>query len=93
MRLRALVSTGAATDANALMRRVQALVNESEERQRQDLAIRMTQFGREVEMQRRSDLARINGVFGQLNGRTGVVEGNQREVVNLLRRVSTQQVP
>jgi anti-sigma factor RsiW len=81
------------TDANALLRRVQTLVNESEERQRQDLAIRMTQFGREVEMQRRSDLARINGVFGQLNGRTGVVEGNQREVVNLLRRVSTQQVP
>jgi anti-sigma factor RsiW len=87
------IPTGATIDANALLRRVQTLVNESEERQRQDLAIRMTRFGREVEMQRRSDIARINGVFGQLNGRTGVVEGNQREVVNLLRRVSTQQVP
>jgi hypothetical protein len=87
------LSPGATIDADALLRRVRTLVNESEERQRQDLAIRMTQFGREVEMQRRSDLARINGVFGQLNGRTGVVEGNQREVVNLLRRVSTQQVP
>jgi hypothetical protein len=87
------ISTSASVDANALLRRVQALVNESEERQRQDLAIRMTRFGREVESQRRSDIARINGVFGQLNGRTGVVEGNQREVVNLLRRVSTQQVP
>ena len=87
------VSTSATVDANALLRRVQALVNESEERQRQDLAMRMTRFGREVEIQRRSDIARINGVFGQLNGRTGVVEGNQREVVNLLRRVSTQQVP
>jgi hypothetical protein len=86
------VSTGA-VDTNALLRRVQTLVNESEERQRQDLAIRMTRFGREVEIQRRSDIARINGVFGQLNGRTGAVEGNQREVVNLLRRVSTQQVP
>ena len=87
------LSTGATVDADALLRRVRTLVNESEERQRQDLAIRMTRFGREVEMQRRSDIARINGVFGQLNGRTGVVEGNQREVVNLLRRVSTQQIP
>jgi hypothetical protein len=87
------LSTGTTIDADTLLRRVRTLVNESEERQRQDLAIRMTQFGREVEMQRRSDLARINGVFGQLNGRTGVVEGNQREVVNLLRRVSTQQIP
>ena len=46
MRRRAPIPTGAAIDANALFRRVQALVNESEERQRQDLAIRMTRFGR-----------------------------------------------
>jgi hypothetical protein len=84
----------ASVDGEAVVRRVQALINQSEQRQRQDLAIRMTQFDRDVEMRRRTDLARINGVVGQLNGRTGAVEGYQRDMVNLLRRVSsTQQVP
>ncbi len=71
-------------DANALLRRVQALVNDSEERQRQELALRMTQFGRDIQ----SDLVRMNQGFRQLQGRTIVVEGNQREMLNLVRRVS-----
>jgi hypothetical protein len=31
--------------------------------------------------------------FRQLQGRTGMVEGRQSEMINYLRRVSTQQVP
>jgi hypothetical protein len=79
-------------DADALLRRVEALVAESERRQRQELAVRMAQFGRDVQ----SDLFRINQGFRHLQGRTGLVEGNQREIVNLVnqvRRASTQQVP
>ena len=84
--------SGSRVDSDALMRRVEALVAESERRQRQELAVRMAQFGRDVQ----SDLIRINQGFRQLQGRTGLVEGNQREIVNLVnqvRRVSTQQVP
>jgi hypothetical protein len=76
-------------DADALLRRVQTLVNESERRQQQELAVRMAQFGRDVQ----SDLYRINQGFRQLQGQTRAVEGNQREIVNFVRRVSTQQIP
>jgi hypothetical protein len=76
-------------DADALLRRVQALVNESERRQQQELAVRMAQFGRDVQ----NDLVRMNQGFRQLQGRTGMVEGRQSEMINYLRRVSTQQVP
>lgn len=76
-------------DADALLRRVQALVAESERRQQQELAVRMAQFGRDVQ----GDLVRINQGFRQLQGRTGMVEGRQSEMINYLRRVSTQQVP
>lgn len=80
-------------DMQALMRRVDALVIESEQRQQQQLALRMSQFGREVEMQRRLDLRNISNGFGQLQGRTNAMEGNQREMLNLVRRVSTTPVP
>jgi len=76
-------------ETNAVLRQVRALVNESEERQRQELALRMTQFGRDV----RTDLIRMNQGFRQLQERTGMVESSQRGVMSLMRRVSTQQVP
>jgi anti-sigma factor RsiW len=79
----------ASVDQDALLRRVQALVNESERRQQQELAVRMAQLGRDVQ----SDLFRINQGFRQLQGQTRAVEGNQREIVNFVRRVSTQQIP
>jgi hypothetical protein len=84
----------ATIDGNVLMRRVQSLVDESERRQREELALRLTQVNRDFEMQRRADLMKINSDFRQLQGRTGYVEGYQREIANVLRRVSsTQQVP
>jgi hypothetical protein len=82
-------AAAASVDADALLRRVQVLVTESERRQQQELAVRMAQLGRDVQ----SDLFRINQGFRQLQGQTRAVEGNQREIVNFVRRVSTQQVP
>jgi hypothetical protein len=82
-------ATVASADADLLLRRVQSLVAESERRQQQELALRFARFGRDVQ----GDLYRMNQGFRQLQGRTGVVEGNQRELVNFVnqvRRVSTQ---
>lgn len=77
----------------ALMRRVESLVDASEQRQRHELALRMVQFGRDFERQRRTDLISISQDLGQLRGRTNTMEGSQRQMVDILRRVSTTQVP
>lgn len=77
------VSTPA--ESNAFMRRVDARISETERRQREELAERMTQFAREVRM----DLFRVNQGFRHLEGRTVSIEGNQRQMLDaLVRRVS-----
>ncbi len=86
-------SAPAATDNAAILRRVQAMLDESEQRQRQELAVRLIQLNRDVEMRRRADLVNINQGFGALTGRTFKVEAGQQEVGNLLRRVAAQPIP
>lgn len=83
-------NTPATIDSAAILRRVQALVEESEQRQRQELALRVTQVRREVEMNRQADLIRIDRTFGTLQGRAFKTAADQQEVMNLLRRVSVQ---
>jgi hypothetical protein len=73
-------------DAAALMRRVDARIGETERRQREELAQRMTQFVRDVQI----DLYRMNQGFRHLEGRTVSIEGNQRQMLDVVRRVSTQ---
>lgn len=80
------------TSDAALLRRVQSLIDASEQRQRQELALRLTQFGRDIEVQRRTDLVRIEQGVGQLQGRTGAEVARQRELLNYLVRVSGRQV-
>ncbi|MDP1569880.1 MAG: zf-HC2 domain-containing protein [Vicinamibacterales bacterium] len=79
-----------AFDADDLLARVTALVEESELRQRQELAYRLTQFNRDMEMQRRADLVRIERGVGQMEGRTGAEVARQREMLNYLVRASQQ---
>jgi hypothetical protein len=74
----------------ALLRRVQALIEQSEERQRREIAQRLSDIVSEVEMQRRADLRGVQQKFGQLEGQTGIVVRQNQEVVNYLRRVSQQ---
>jgi len=74
-----------ASDAETLAR-VRGLIEASEKRQQQELALRLTQFVRDVEMQRRADLVKINQGFGQLEGRTGAEVERQREAINYLIR-------
>jgi anti-sigma factor ChrR (cupin superfamily) len=72
-------------DAGTLAR-VRALIEASEKRQQQELALRLTQFGRDIDLQRRADLVRVEQGIGQLEGRTGAEVARQREAINYLIR-------
>jgi len=74
-----------AADAETLAR-VRALIEASEKRQQQELALRLTQFGRDIDLQRRADLVRVEQGIGQLEGRTGAEVARQREAINYLIR-------
>lgn len=78
-------------DDDAVLTQVRALLQESEERQRRELALRTAQMMRDVENQRRIDLAQVQQTWGQLQGVTGAEVQQQRELLNALaRRVSLQ---
>lgn len=78
-------------DADALLRQVRALVDESELRQRRELALRITQLNRDMDIQRRADLVRIEQGLGQVEGRTGAEMARQRQLLNYVMRVSSPQ--
>ena len=75
------------------MQRVAQLIEESEQRQQRQLALRLTQFNRDLEVQRRSDLVRINQGFGQFEGRAGAEIARQRQMLDYIMRVSAQPPP
>jgi hypothetical protein len=68
--------------------RVRTLIQDSERRQQQELALRLTQFSRDLDLQRRADLVRIDQGIGQLEGRTGAEVARQREMLNYIVRTS-----
>ena len=73
-----------------LLRRVQAMIEQSEQKQQRELALRLAQVVRDVDVQRRADLLRVEQNFGQLEGQTGAAVAQQRELLNYLVRVSEQ---
>jgi hypothetical protein len=73
-----------------LLAQVRALIDESEQRQQRELALRTQQIFRDFESQRRVDLARIESNFGQIEGLTGAQAREQQQMLNLLMRVSEQ---
>jgi len=89
----ASVAARAGGDEQAILRRVQSLIQESERRQQQDLALRLRQFGSDVEMQRRADLVRLEQGFDRFQGRSGAAIAQQQRVLDLLVRASTTKVP
>ncbi len=81
------VSPSATTDSE--LRRVRALLEDSEQRQRRDLALRLAEMAREVESQRQSDLARIDRNLGIIQSRTGMEVMRTQQQFNILaQRVS-----
>lgn len=80
--LPAPVQTSARTDDEALMKRVRTLLTESEEKQRGELALRTAQVLRDIEIQRKVDMATVQQNIGQIQGATGVELRQQRELYN-----------
>ncbi len=78
-------------DSEALLQQVRALISESERRQQQELTLRTAELVKDVDAQRRGDLARIERTFGQMEGTTGVQVEQQRQLLNYLMRVSQRQ--
>jgi hypothetical protein len=73
----------------ALLRRVRQLIDESEVRQQQNLAVRITELSRDFDLQRRADLVQIEQGFGRLAGQREAEAAEQRRLINAI-RVSQQ---
>jgi len=71
-----------------LLARVRALIDESEQRQRRELALRTAEVLRDVDAQRQSDFVRVQRAFGQFEGQTGAEFQRQRQDLNNLIRVA-----
>ena len=78
-----------ASEAQVLAR-VRALIEESEQRQHRELALRTADIMRDVDSQRGADLAQIQRNFGQMEGVTSAEVREQRQLLNYLMRVSQQ---
>lgn len=76
-------------DGDAVVRRVRALIAESEQRQQRELALRVAEMARETQMQRQADLVKIERSLGMIQSRTGVeVMRTQQQLNSLAQRVS-----
>jgi hypothetical protein len=84
----AVVRTSSRSGADeATIRRVMELLAASEARQERNLAVRLTQFNRDVNVQRQADLVRIQQLFGHSEGEIA----KQRQVLNYVMRASAPQ--
>ncbi len=74
-----------------VMRRVKALLDESERRQQNELALRVGEVIRDLNLQRQADLRKIDQNLGMFQDRTGVeVLRNRQKLDYILQRVSQQ---
>jgi hypothetical protein len=64
------------------------MIQESEQRQQRELALRTAEVVRDFDAQRSVDLTRIERTLGQMDGTTGVEVEQQRQMLNYLMRVS-----
>lgn len=78
-------------DRGEMMQQVKAMLEESERRQQHELALRVAQAFQEVDAQRRTDLARFEQGFGQIETLTAQEAARQRNINNYLVRVSQRQ--
>ena len=75
------------------LERVSALIEESERRQKRELALRLTQVVRDIELQRRTDNRRNVQAIGQFEGMAGAEMLRQRQALDYIMRVSAQPPP
>ena len=74
-----------AVNEAALVRSVRPLIEESERRQERELALRLAETARDVEVQRRSDLEKINYL---IQGHMGAVQDTGAEVMRQRRMIN-----
>jgi anti-sigma factor RsiW len=77
-----------AQNSDEVLRRVKAMIDQSEGRQQRELALRLSQLIQDFDTQRRADLLHVEQNFGQLEGQTGAEVAQQRELLNSLVKVS-----
>lgn len=83
------VQTVASSTDDAVLRKVRQLVQDSEKRQENELALRMAEAVRELQTQRYADLAKIDRTLGFMQNRTGMeVMRTQRQMNSLAQQVS-----
>jgi hypothetical protein len=75
-------------DGDVILRRVRAMIDQSEAKQQRELALRLSDVVRDFDTQRRADLMQVQQNFGQLEGQTGQEVAHQRELLNYLVRTS-----
>jgi anti-sigma factor RsiW len=73
-------AVASSADGAAVMRRVQAMIAESEERQLQEMALRFAQAERTWNVRWTSDRQTLNRQMGNLHGRTLAVQAGQQEI-------------
>ena len=84
------ISAPSGISETQMLARVRALLEESEQRQQRELALRTAQVVRDFDSQRQVDLAQIQRNLGQIDGLTGAEVREQRQMLNYLMRVSEQ---
>jgi hypothetical protein len=79
-----------ASDAEVI-KRVRALVDESEKRQQRELALRVAEVIRDVATQRQADLVKIDRTLGVVQNNLGVEVLRDRQRLDILYRASQRQ--
>jgi hypothetical protein len=74
---------------DAVLRQVKALIAESERRQRNDMALRLTQMVRTAETQRQVDMTQVQWTVSQLQQLTGAAVRDQGRKVDMLLRTAS----
>ena len=82
------VPATSAPDSSQVLAQVRALIDESEQRQRRELALRTAEVVRDVDAQRQFDFARVQRALGQFEGQAGAEFQRQRRDLNNLIRVA-----
>jgi hypothetical protein len=65
-----------------IMKKIEALLAQSEERQRREFTLRSVELARDIEAQRRIDMASVRETVGQFQGVTGTQIRQQREAID-----------
>ncbi|HEV3063575.1 MAG TPA: zf-HC2 domain-containing protein [Vicinamibacterales bacterium] len=82
----------AAPNDAELLRRVKALVEDGERRQQRELALRVAEAVRDLNIQRQADLRKIDQSLGLIQDRTGVEVLKNRQMIDYyMQRVSQRQ--